>query len=137
MAVPIDFAKIEARLLAAMSSSRILFHPRGTGKSFAHSMMYGTKTGRWGSGNSFYLSPRSKPMFTKQHYEAVATLLSGMREFIREGGAPLDVRAEQMQIVNEMTVRFSAMFKRDSKKFKDLLFIGACDAGTSTEPRKE
>jgi hypothetical protein len=115
----VDFAKIESRIYSWQTRQM---------KSHAFFSMKYRKA---------FTPVRLKPMFTKQHYEAVAKLLSSQKDDARSSAMTAAERTEQLNTLNETTMRFMNLFKRDNPKFKDLIFIGECDAGVSTEPRKE
>jgi hypothetical protein len=69
-----------------------------------------------------------KPMFSKQHYESVAQMLNRQRRTIRANGMITDAdRQIELRALNDVVMGFVAMFKKDQAKFRELLFIGACD----------
>lgn len=65
------------------------------------------------------------PMFTQQHYIAVAALVKGARIDARAhpAGPERDARMGQ---ISQMQLAFIKKFEADNPKFNKLIFIGAC-----------
>lgn len=68
-------------------------------------------------------------MFSQQHYKALAKVLKETRQQIsaekdNDQDALIQHNAK-MEAIGEFQLRLMELLKRDNKKFKELLFIGA------------
>ena len=73
------------------------------------------------------------PSFTTKHYDAVARVQYEARKAamssdpvsrISDNNLTLNARLEQ---INEITLSLCKMFERDNPKFKQMMFIAACN----------
>jgi hypothetical protein len=69
------------------------------------------------------------PMFTQQHYIAVAAIIKAEREKLSDDFPESAAKHEQ---INQLQLAFIRKFEADNPKFNKLIFIGAC--GEQPEP---
>lgn len=66
-------------------------------------------------------------MFTQQHYEKTADLINSKRLEIRARLGRDYLTSLEITTLNDLTMGFVAMFRKDNPKFKELIFIERCN----------
>lgn len=76
-------------------------------------------------------------MFTKEHFEKVASVLSASRNGITRTNTATVFTAEHAQaLVDKLAESFADIFAESNERFSRKAFIGACNAKSRSEIRR-
>lgn len=65
------------------------------------------------------------PMFTQQHYEAIADVIHKRREKIKQREYAVNIADHEIRAIADLTKDLMDLFQKDNPKFNALKFIGA------------